>query len=111
MTTDSWSRAENVDARVKIGEPDCFPNVNAEFLGKARKLVGKGNIHIAGGVLHKFDHLGCGRVRLDDCPFDKRGVKVAPGLGRFRCNAADHPGILDQFTQNLSWQNALRGIA
>ena len=68
---------EDVDARVTVGQADGLPHIHAKFFGKTGKLVGNGDVYVAGGVLHQLDHLGCGCIGLDDVAFDKERIQVA----------------------------------
>ena len=111
MTAHAGTRAEDVDARVAVGKADGLPDIDPKFFRQAGELIGDGDVHIPGGVLHQLDHFGRGGIRFDDVTLDEDGIQVTPGFGRFRRHAADHAGILDQLAQDLSGQDPLRGVA
>jgi hypothetical protein len=110
VAADAWAGAEDLHPRVAIGQRNGLPNIHSQPFCQAGKLIGDGDVHIAIGVFHEFNHFGSGGVGKDDFAFDKGGIQFAPGAGRFRRNATDDARVFDQLAQNLPRQHSFGGI-
>src|SRR6266849_4131298 len=64
-TTDSGAGAQDVDARVSIGEIDDFPHVNPITIAAPRYLVCKRPLAVADRFFGNFDHFVCARSPRD----------------------------------------------
>ena len=100
------ARAQDLDPRVAVGQGDRLPHVDAEAIGQAGELVGRGDVDVAVGVLHQLDHLGRRGVGEHDLAAHEGGVQIAPRLGRRPVEPADDAGVLDQLAQDLAGQDA-----
>ena len=52
MTAHARTRAEDVDARVQVSEPNRLPDVHAKSLSQTGELIRDGDVDVASGVLH-----------------------------------------------------------
>ena len=74
MAAHTRSGPQDLHAGVVVGQVDRLPDIHPKFLGQAGEFVGDGDVDIAVGVFHQFDHLSRGGVGQQDFTFDEGGV-------------------------------------
>ena len=89
--TGTW--AQDIDARMAVGDGDGFPYIHTEFVRQAGKLVGNRDVHITGGIFHQFDHLGGGGIRQDDLAGHKSLIQALPALVEAVIHPTNNPWI------------------
>ena len=89
MPANAGARLQNIDARVAIGQPDHFPHIEALLIRNHRKLVRKGNIHIAKSVFNELGHFGGIGIGDDAFALHKALVESERLPSAARCNPAD----------------------
>src|SRR6266851_3454294 len=110
VTTDSRAGAQDVDARMSIGEIDDLPHVNPITMADQRELVCKCDIGIAERVFGQLDHFGCARCRGDARASNKSLVKALRTPGAVRRYATNTTVIVDQLRENASGQDPLGAV-
>ena len=110
MPSNADSRIENLDARVLVGEPDRFLDIDSKMLAQEGDLIGKGDVDVAVGILDELDELGRAVVggeqfSLDESPEQFRG----PPRGAV-VDSSDHAGVEHGLRHDVARQNALRAM-
>ena len=96
----------DVDTRVEVSETDGFPNVDVDCFRDFREFVGERDVDVTVRVFHYFDEFSCCCVCQVDFPLDECLVELFRHFSRFRRNAADDAVVVDEFFENLAWDDA-----
>jgi hypothetical protein len=104
------ARGEDIDARVTVGEADHFPYIEPLPVGDHRKLVGKGDIDVAEGVLDQLGHFGAAYIGGDAFALHEALVEGERLTRAARGDAADRAVVMRQFLEDLARQHAFGTI-
>ncbi|MOA17063.1 hypothetical protein D3C78_1373050 [compost metagenome] len=108
MAANTRARLQNIDPRVAICKANQLPYVDPQFVANHRQLIRKGNIGIAETIFGQFAHFSGTRIRDDTFAFDENLVQRRRCLRALWRHTANNPIILNQLSQNMTGQDALR---
>ena len=110
MTTHAGARRMNVHARVAVGHPNHFPDVDMELFANPRDLIGQGDVHVPVRVFQQFDHLSHRGFGEENFAGHKRFIQPLRFFRPERAHGADHSVVSDEFLQRLAWNHPLGAI-
>jgi len=101
---------QDVDPRVAVGQTDELPDVDVELVADQGEFVGKGDVDVAEAVFCQLGQLGRARGGGDAFALDEDAIEIAGCFGAFGRHAADDAIVLDQLTNDMAGQHALRAV-
>jgi len=76
MSSNPGSRLKNIHAGMLIVKVNVFPDIDIGFVADDGELIGKGNLHISGGILRQFEHLCRADIGFVKLSFYKIKIKI-----------------------------------
>jgi hypothetical protein len=110
MPTDTWTRLQDLNAGMVIGQLDELPNIDIKFVADNGEFVGKSNVDISERVFSQLAHLGCSGVGRDTFSLDKRFIKRCGPLRATLRHSANNSIVADKLMYNLSRKYSFRTI-
>ena len=95
MSADAWSRGQNIDPRVTVGERNDIPHIDAQLVGNQAQLIGEGDVDVTERVFAELHHLGDSCCRRDTRAAHKRAVERKRFARTARRYAADAAVVID----------------
>ena len=107
MTAHSRPGAQNIDARVTVGQVDELPHVNAHPLADEGELVGEGDVDVPEGVFRQLGHLRGSDVGEHQVAHTESAVQALCHLRCPRGQTTDDPGVGHHLHHDPSGQHTL----